>query len=105
MAVGAIAAVVQPECLIFARPPSKASPFARGVGQTVKMSFCSAFGNAPVTHTAAISYLRATELIGLEKFLLGPSTNASQGLATNKAYDASRRGNAAIKCRDFIAAI
>ena len=92
MAVGAIAAVVQPERLILAGPLSKASPFARGVEETFRMSFYSAFGNAPVTHTAAISYLRATELVGLEKFLLGPSTNTSQGLATNKAHDASRRG-------------
>jgi len=84
VAVGAIAAVVQPERLILAGPLSQASCFARGVEETFRMSFCNVSGNGPITHTAAMSYHRATELVGLEAFLLGPAVHALDDLTTTR---------------------
>ncbi|WP_119060627.1 ROK family protein [Dichotomicrobium thermohalophilum] len=80
VAVGAIAAVVQPERLILAGPLSKAGAFARGAEETFRMSFCNLFGAGPVTHIAEISYHRATELVGLEAFLLGSARDGVEGL-------------------------
>jgi predicted NBD/HSP70 family sugar kinase len=88
VAVGAIAAVVQPERLILAGPLAQANAFAQGVEETFRMSFCNAFGNGPITHTAAMSYHRATELVGLEAFLLGSSIDALDKLATTRLSDA-----------------
>jgi predicted NBD/HSP70 family sugar kinase len=84
VAVSAIAAVVQPERLILAGPLAQASAFAEGVEETFRMSFCNAFGNGPVTHTAVMSYHRATELIGLDAFLLGSSIDALEALPATK---------------------
>jgi len=80
VAVGAIAAVVQPERLILAGPLSKAGAFARGVEETFRMSFCTLFGASSLTHIAELSYHRATELVGLEAFLLGSARDGLEGL-------------------------
>jgi len=63
---------------------SQASCFARGVEETFRMSFCNVSGNGPITHTAAMSYHRATELVGLEAFLLGPAVHALDDLTTTR---------------------
>jgi predicted NBD/HSP70 family sugar kinase len=92
VAVGAIAAVVQPERLILAGPLSQANAFARGVEETFRMSFCTAFGSGPITHIAAMSYHRATELVGLEAFLLGSSIDALEALPSTKLLGAGDLG-------------